>query len=624
MSLSLRCRIVFALVMSLLPICGQAADLPELYSRLREYTVSYTLAPDATFKEERRIARTVLHEKAVTWFKEGTITYSTSLQTAEVIEAYTHKADGRRVVVPPNNFQIVARSGRGGASPAFSDWTTMTVIFPDVAAGDTTVLAYRLVAKAPLFPGHFSAIETFGRSEAMDDVRVRFDLPASLAVRHEARSMTEVRNVEEAGRRIVELAWKNPDPPRSKRRDFSAYDFDSEPGYSLSTFKDYAAIAAAYGERARPKAAVTERIRKLADEIAPGSAPARETARKLYDWVAANISYAGNCIGLGAVVPRDVDFVLDNRMGDCKDQATLLQALLAAKGIVSTQALVNSGSSYRLPRIPVVAMVNHVINYIPSLDLYLDPTSESTPFGMLPFSVAGKPVLLVDGYRDGTKTPVLPVDSNRQVMRTRMTINDDGSITGEVSVSLNGAFAASARERFRALPKEQEAQFVANVFRSSGHVGSGTFTRDDPKALLDSFEYSAKFEVKGMVAYPGTGAFPLAPVFYSEAPVFRYASHAFLEVEETEVACSSGRSLEEYVIQLPKAMKVLAIPGDMKLYNDFLAYRASYVHEGSTLRVTRSFEDRTPGNLCQPAMMQAYKEFAQKIVPNLRSQVVYQ
>ena len=34
---------------------------------------------------------------------------------------------------------------------------------------------------------------------------------------------------------------------------------------------------------------------------------------------------------LPSFLPRDLTFVLDNKMGDCKDHATLLQALLAAK-----------------------------------------------------------------------------------------------------------------------------------------------------------------------------------------------------------------------------------------------------------------------------------------------------
>ncbi|MGO4779545.1 transglutaminase family protein, partial [Lysobacter sp. 2RAB21] len=141
------------------------------------------------------------------------------------------------------------------------------------------------------------------------------------------------------------------------------YKVEDFPGYAFSTFRSYGQIAAAYGERALPKAAPTPRVRKLADEIAAGKKDQREVAKALYEWVSTNIQYAGNCIGLGAVVPRDQEFVLDNRIGDCKDHATLLQALLAAKNVPATQALINAGNVYQLPDIPVASSVNHVLNY---------------------------------------------------------------------------------------------------------------------------------------------------------------------------------------------------------------------------------------------------------------------
>ena len=78
----------------------------------------------------------------------------------------------------------------------------------------------------------------------------------------------------------------------------------------------------------------------------------RERARLLYEWVSRNITYGGNCIGVGAVVPRDLDVVLDNRMGDCKDHATLLQSLWSAAGLRSEQVLVNAGEQYDLARRP--------------------------------------------------------------------------------------------------------------------------------------------------------------------------------------------------------------------------------------------------------------------------------
>jgi len=240
--------------------------------------------------------------------------------------------------------------------------------------GDTVAFSYRLTETEPMFPGHFSVTETFPRTAAYDDVKVRIDAPTALWTQHLARQLTESVNSEKDGRKIIEWTYQNKLPLKSKRQNYSVYDAEKEPGFAYSTFKSYAEIVQAYGERASPKAAVTERVQKLADEVAQDKKTPREQGRALYDWVATNITYAGNCIGVGAVVPHDIDFILDNRMGDCKDHATLLQALLAAKGIVSTQALVNAGSSYRLPRIPVVSTVNHVINFIrPSISTRIRP-----------------------------------------------------------------------------------------------------------------------------------------------------------------------------------------------------------------------------------------------------------
>lgn len=601
-----------------------AADDPDLATRFNRYTVEYRINGDGSFVENREWAKTILKEKAVAGNKQASINYSTSIQQADVVAAYTLKAGGRRVDAPKSNFQVETNSGKGKDAPIFSDWTALTVVFPEVEVGDTVVFAYRLTAKEPIYPGQFSVQEYFPRERAFDDVSIRIDAPAALWLQVAARQLTEVRKVEQDGRRIVEWSYQNRNPLKSKRRDFSAYDAEKEPGFAVSTFRDYAAVAEAYGVRARPKAVPNERVRQLADEVAKGRVAPRDVARTLYDWVAVNISYAGHCIGLGAVVPHDTDFILDNRMGDCKDHATLLQALLAAKGIASAQALVNAGSSYRLPKVPVVSTVNHVINYIPALDLYLDPTSNSTPFGMLPMSDADKPVLLVDGYRDGARTPAAAPGSNRQVMKTRIEVQPDGSVRGDVQVSYQGRFAADARYRMRNLDKSQEDELVRNVFKNMGYVGAGTFDKDDPKGLLDTYRYGAKFEVKNLLQYPGAGAFPIAPVFFSEAPINGYVFGALQGDEEAdEFACSNGTAVEEYTYVFPKGMKILSIPDDARLANELLSYHASYKLKGNTLTVKRSYDDRTKGNLCGVEIANLYRDFARKVLPNIKAQVLY-
>lgn len=600
------------------------AESPELPTKFDRYRVDYTINTDGSFVETREWAMTVLMSNAVAKSKQASITYSTSIQAAEVLEAYTRKVSGRRVEAPRSNFQVEANGGAGTGGPIFSDLTTLTVIFPEVEVGDTVVFAYRLTAKEPMYPGKFSMTEYFPRERRFDDVSIRIDAPASLWAQYAARGGAEADAVEMDGRRIVQWSYSNKTPVRSKRRDFSVYEIEQEPGFAYSTFRSYADIADAYGLRARPKAAVTPRIQSLADDIVKDRKAPREIARALYDWVATNISYAGHCIGLGAVVPHDTDFILDNRLGDCKDHATLLQALLAAKGIRATQALVNAGSSYRLPKVPVASMVNHVINYVPALDLYLDPTSDATPFGMLPFSDSDKPVLLVDDYREGMKTPALEPGINRQMMRTRIAVQADGSVTGDVEVTLNGRYAADARQRMRQFDRNLEDEIVKNGFKSMGLIGTGTFRKEDPKELLDTYRYSAKFALKEMLRYPGTGAFPISPLLWSEAPIHSFVlPEALGDEEEVDFACSNGTTIEEYTYVFPKGMKILAVPEDAKLATELQTYRATYRLKGNTLTVKRLIEDRTKGNVCTPPVAASYRDFAKKVLPNLKAQVLY-
>jgi transglutaminase-like putative cysteine protease len=85
--------------------------------------------------------------------------------------------------------------------------------------------------------------------------------------------------------------------------------------------------------------------------------------------------------------------VIGNRYGDCKDVATLMSALLAAKGIESEYALINTSSVYQLDPIPQVASFNHLTLYLPEFDLYAGPTTAVSSVGRLPPADRGKSVL---------------------------------------------------------------------------------------------------------------------------------------------------------------------------------------------------------------------------------------
>ncbi len=522
--------------------------------------------------------------------------------------------------MPKSGWQVRRDSGGPGQPPIFSDYDVTTLVYADVAVGDTVVLAYRISTREPLFPGKVSLGNSFSKGYPFDDVKIVVDAPAAMPLKTQVFEMSEAQALDK-GRRTVTWTWRNPQPEEVRRRDWSVVDAGAQPGFLVSSFEDWDDVARSYVRRASPKAAVTPAIRELASGIVAGQSSVADKARLLYEWVATQVGYAGNCVGIGAVVPRDLDVVLKHRLGDCKDHATLLQALQAAQGIESHQVLVNAGNLYRLPEVPAASLVNHVINYIPALDRFVDSTDPSSPFGRLPFALYAKPVL-----SDDPKVPRrIPADSggNLQHMKTTLTIGDDGSIDGRVELELAGHYAVRSRAMFRRLEAAQRRDFVKDVFRNAGLQAEGTVELEDPAPLRDTFRLSARFRVAKAIGFPGTGGLAVTPWFYNEAPVVRWAQQATVPDEGVEAACSSGRSIEEYEITLPASMRVVAAPESMAANSALVGYEASYKLDGQRLTVRRELNDRTPSGICSAELMRQYLDGIQIVLKDVRQQLLY-
>lgn len=615
---------IVSMIMLILPfsICA-TEDTQEILYRVPTYNIDYTINQDGSFVVERAWKLKILHEKAIEESKQYSFSYSTGIETSKIIDAYTLKANGKKIKVPKNSYQLTVNGGKDKNAALFSDITTMTLVFPNLEVGDTIAIDYRVTAKEAIFPNQFSVAENFHKSFAYDDLRIKINAPAGLKLNYEARELKEENNSIVNGRHVMVFSWKNIVPIITRRRDFSVYNYEDNPGLLVSTFATYNEIASAYGSRAIPKAVVTNRIKILADEIAKGQESKENVARSLYDWVATNITYAGNCVGLGAVVPHDLDFILDNRMGDCKDHATLLQSLLTAKGIESTQALINAGSAYKLPKVPVVSMVNHVINYIPGMKLFLDSTAASTPYGMLPFNDQDKQVLLVGNDSNGIKTPQQVIDTNEQILKSFLKIDTDGSIRGDTAVNLRGFYAVQARESFRSMSKDAERNIIQNSFKKNGTKVEGSFVKEDPSALIDTYSYSANYDVKNIFQFNKTGAFSLAPIFFSFAPIGYFLREIDEEEGNYDVACNSGKSVEEYKFEFPKEMSIISVPEDMEISNNTLSYKASYKLENNVLTVKRVFDDKTQGNICTPELIKENNRLIKKAAQNYKEQLIY-
>jgi transglutaminase-like putative cysteine protease len=586
-----------------------------------KYYANYDVNANGTHTVTYDIIVEVLTEEGVKSANQVTFSYSESLENPTILSAYTLKKDGRRIDVPPSNIQ--ERSAVTGGGPMFSDIKTKVIIFPDLTVGDKASYSYKINQKTALFPGQFSMTETFTQFMAYDDVRISVTVPGnSLSLQCFARGVQGGRVEDKDGR--IRWVWTYNNHNIATPEIGSVSEIDYGPLIVVSSFKNYGEVAEAYEERAKPKASVSDKIRRLADELTQGIAGEREQAKILYTWVSQNIHYAGNCIGTGSVVPHDADMVLDNRLGDCKDHTALLQALLAAKGIVSTPVLINSGSSYKLPDVPSVDVLNHVINYIPSLDLYADSTAEYIPFGLLPSRESGKLAVHTANFAGLRQTPPTDYKTNTLHLQMVLHVHEDGSADGETNNDETGFSASAVRALMSYIEPNMEDLVVRSILARSGFTGMGTLIKGHPRDVSEHYTYGIKYHLENVMNVPGPGAISVVDVFSSSLSIRSAVGELNTPKRTLSYPCVGGISTEEYTLELPSTIKIIAMPKDIHLAGSSITYDSTYIRKNNVVTVTRKLEDRTPGNLCTPEDDARFRSIAGSIIKDLKSQIIYQ
>jgi transglutaminase-like putative cysteine protease len=551
------------------------------------------------------------------------ISYSTSIQTGEVLEAYTLKRDGRQIKVPDGNYQTQVNNGNGASGPAISDRTRLSVIFPDLETGDSVHIRYKVVERAPIFPGQASFAVGFSLFDVTEDARITVRYPKSLPLKSEAHHLVVRPTKDLGGHQVLEWQYSNKDPRQFTDKDRGIWKTSESPGVLLSTFPSYEAIAAAYGQRALPKAVPTAKMRELARRIVGSESDRKAKARAIYEWVSQNLTYGGNCIGVGAVVPRDVEVVVENKMGDCKDHATVMQALLAAVDIASEQVLINAGGQYDLPDTPVVSLVNHVMNFLPDWKIYLDATAKDVPFGYLPNQAYGKPVIHVRAKDVLAKIPDPPADAHEQKLFMGIRLAPNGSATGTMRVTLKGTAAAGARAYMRALTPDGEREFVRRAFASQGVKGSGVLKRNDTNGLSENYEYEVDFSIDNYLRGGPNGAFYFAPVLGTAMPVMRFADIDDRPESTRDTPCVGFKTSEMLEYSIPPTIRLISTPDDLDVQESMVSYSARYEKTADGVRVKRSLHDKTTQAICTPNVMQLLVKQAGPVAENLRTQVLY-
>ncbi len=141
-----------------------------------------------------------------------------------------------------------------------------------------------------------------------------------------------------------------------------------------------------------------EALKKLSNSIIGNETNDPEKIEKIFKWIQNNIQYVAFENGIAGFKPTEANEVASLKYGDCKGMANLLVNLLKAQGFDARHTWVGTRAKNYNYSMPSLTVDNHMICALnfEGKYYYLDATSKSSDWNIIPSHLEGKEVLVAN------------------------------------------------------------------------------------------------------------------------------------------------------------------------------------------------------------------------------------
>ncbi|RMF31360.1 MAG: DUF3857 domain-containing protein [Bacteroidetes bacterium] len=345
----------------------------------------------------------------------------------------------------------------------------------------------------------------------------------------------------------------------------------------------------------------------------------REKVVRLYRFLQQNLRYVSVQLGIGGWQAFDAQYVEKNGFGDCKALTWFMKSMLEEQGIPSFPALVRAGEEdfLRLEKggVPNLGFFNHVILHLPTLDAWLECTSNYVPpFYLGTFTDDRSVLLITDEGGKLAHTPPLDPALNAARAHTTVVLTPSGAAEVRYEARLSGSYFEDYLGVEHSDPRELERHFLSQTSLRSPLIERLRCQprQERPEALLE-----ARLEVPTFASRAGKRLFlPLNPVnVFEEVPP---------ELPTRALPVVVPRSFVEedsILIRLPEGFQVESLPKEpLLLQSDFGEYRLEVSREPGAVRVRRLF--RMEAVERPPEAYEALRAFLKSVAKNDRRKMV--
>jgi hypothetical protein len=544
----------------------------------------------------RQVIQVLNQDGAEAW-GEQSFSYSSGSEKLTVNWVRVLKLNGEVISAQPAHEQESLAPVAFDA-PVYSDQKVRRLTLSGVAPGTLVDWSYTVERVKPLVPGDYYSGWRITTGLLTRRSRLMIDVPASVTPRiHEQNVHFKRDEVQAHGRRVY--TWATKDVQKLEGEPFAAVPNTLSVHIDVAAPITWAELARWYANLSAGRYAVSPGLETQLAEKVKNAHSLEDSLRAVHRWVSQDFRYVSLSLGIGGYLPRLPAQVLETRYGDCKDKATLFIALARRMGLKAYPVLLSSSGGAD-STLPSMEQFDHMIAAVDRPEqsggrLYLDLTSELTPYGELPPAEEGSFVLVVhdDGSFEGVKLPERPATANRAATRIEGELTTDGHFSGRYSEEKSGSLQYGLRSAYARVFSKDEISRLTQALANGVFAGAS----GDSLSLFDGRDLQAKpalaLTVRDAPVLSGSGS---TRIFTLPDALPNYASLGLVSSLERrrprrypiDIANIIGpiEIVSELRMTLPKGWTA-ELPIGIAEKSRFGEYSAEYVQDGRELRVTR-------------------------------------
>jgi len=310
--------------------------------------------------------------------------------------------------------------------------------------------------------------------------------------------------------------------------------------------------------------------------------------------------------------------------GEGNEITLLFLGLARAAGLEASTAWISTRDDHFFVKSIMKARDLHeyvVIVKLNGKDVYFDPGSAFTPYGMLPWPETNSPGLKLDKDGGTWVTTSLPDSADSQIERKAdLKLTQEGSLEGKLKVTYSGLEAASLRVEERNQDETTRKKLLEDQVRYSVPAAVEVELTNKPDWSTADSKLVAEFDLKVPGWVSGAGSHALLPVGIFGGPEKHLFEHT-TRVHPLYFHFMSQKA-DDVTIELPLGWKVSNLPKPGNKDAKLLVYTMKADEKNGTLHLERRLKSDLV--ILDPKYYPAVRNFYESVRTGDEEQIVLQ